>query len=232
MRRAILLRSIITLFILSLLCFSAIAQGEKPLVEILEFRYEKDRLAVQQQVASGPTTPARAVTRENKYFERKAREQLSPGAQDPNTMTVDGRRAELDRITREANSRPRKNVEGYSYHAKIANSYSQPIEIVFWEVKFTTGTDQKNIVRRQFICPVKVKSGETRELSVFITLGPSEVVDAAAPAAAIKAEPAVSRVEFADGAVWQRLDWHYADEKEKIKTSISTPWASEMCRGF
>ncbi|HEV8591413.1 MAG TPA: hypothetical protein VGQ55_04855 [Pyrinomonadaceae bacterium] len=147
----------------------------------------------------------------------KAREQLSPGAIDPNTMTVDGRSAELDRITREANSQPQKSVAGYTYHAKISNIYSKPIEIVFWEVRFTTG-DNTNAVRRQFICPIKIKTGEIKELAVFATLGPSEIVDAAAPTAAVKAEAAISRVEFADGAVWQRLDWHYADEKEKIKT--------------
>lgn len=225
-------RSIITYFVVSLLCFSATAQDEKPLVEIRDFSYEKDRRSVQPKEASGPTTPARAVIDQNKNFQRKAREQLSPGAQDPNTMTVDGRSAELDRITREANSQPQKNVEGYTYHAKVANSYSQPIQIVFWEVKFTTGTDQKSIVRRQFICPVKVKTGEVKELSIFITLGPSEVVDAAAPTTPVTAEPAVSRVEFADGAVWQRLDWHYADEKKKIMSAISTPWGSEMCRVF
>ena len=99
----ILFRPIITSFVVSLLSFSAIAQDEKPLVEIRDFSYEKDRRSVQPPSEPTGTTPARAVIDQNKNFQRKAREQLSPGAIDPNTMTVDGRSAELDRITREAN---------------------------------------------------------------------------------------------------------------------------------
>lgn len=224
------MKLLITLFFLPAFFVSGFAQEDKPLVEILEFGYERSQQPVVQASDPGPTTPVRAVVAENKYFQRKARENLSPGAIDPNSLTVDGRSAELDRINREANSTDKaKVVNGYSYHAKFTNSYKHPIELIFWEVKFITGAA---ITRRQFICPINIKTGDKKELSHFTALGPSDVVDAANPNAGIKTEAAISRVEFADGAVWQRLDWSYADEKKKIKSAVEKPWGNEACRSF
>jgi hypothetical protein len=224
---------IIAAFILPSLSVTILSQEEKPLVELSAFSYEKDRRQLAANDDVGAIRPVREVSEQNKYFQRKAREQQSPGATDPNTMTIDGRSAELDRIEQEAKERPRtKTVEGYTYHAKISNSYSQPTVVVFWEVKFTGGTDRKDAVRRQFVCPVKIKSTETKELAVFTPLGPGAIVDAAAPAAEAPAKPEISRVEFADGAVWQRLDWSYTDEIPKIKKALEKPWSLETCRVF
>jgi hypothetical protein len=225
---------IIALTLPFIFCAAAAGQDEKPLVEVLDFHFARDRRSVQQEEnASGGTTPARAVIAENKYFQRKAREQLSPGAVDPNTLTVDGRSAELDRITREAGSaNPRKTIEGYSYSAKFTNSYKHPIKLIFWQVQFTPKASPASAFRRQFICPLDVKPGDKKELSLFTTLGPEDVVSAADPTASSSAEAAVSRVEFADGAVWQRLDWDYAAEKPKILSAIQAPWRNEVCRVF
>ncbi|MEO7674149.1 MAG: hypothetical protein ABIU09_08750 [Pyrinomonadaceae bacterium] len=92
---------IILLLPLFLGCFS---MGQTPSrqnsdspVTVLEFRWYRDRKAPTAS-DTGRTGPARAVIPENKKFQREARAQLSRGAIDPNTQTVDGRSEALEKI--------------------------------------------------------------------------------------------------------------------------------------
>jgi hypothetical protein len=42
----------------------------------------------------------------------------------------------------------------------------------------------------------------------------------------------INRVEYADGSIWQRRDWNFAEVREGIARAVSTPWGPEMCRGL
>lgn len=83
-----------------------VQQDEDSPVAVLEFKWYRDRKAVPKTDARN-VTPARAVIAENKKFQREARAQLSPGAIDPNTLTVDGRSEALEKSPRN-HARPRQ----------------------------------------------------------------------------------------------------------------------------
>jgi hypothetical protein len=42
----------------------------------------------------------------------------------------------------------------------------------------------------------------------------------------------INRVEYADGTIWQRKDWNYAEVRASIQRAVSTPWGAEMCRAL
>jgi hypothetical protein len=42
----------------------------------------------------------------------------------------------------------------------------------------------------------------------------------------------LNRVEYADGSIWQRRDWNFAEIKLSYKRAVETPWEGEMCRGL
>ena len=207
---------------------------EQPLVALTDFKWFKDRRVSVLKQEQSTTTPVRAVIQQNKNFERKAREQLSPGAPDINSQTIDGRSAELDRITQESRTPKPKAIDGFSYQATIKNSHDKDARVLVWEVRFTEIANPSNAVRRQFLCPVKIKPDGKADLQLFTALGPPDLVSLSSSgsdfARAFKADAVINRVEFADGAVWQRLDWDIKSEQPKIKRAVSTPWGSEVCR--
>lgn len=204
-------------------------------IEVLEFRWFQDRLA--PGVPDGQTVaPVRAVIPENKYFQRKAREQASPGVTDPNEQTIDGRSAALEKIVQESRTPQARPVDGYSYRALVRNSRDSKIEVVFWEYQFTELANRANFVRRQFICAAGIKPGERKELQAFSLAGPSDAISAESLAGKSERlfdeKVLVNRIEYADGAILQRPDWDYKKSKPAIEHAVKTPWAREMCRSF
>jgi hypothetical protein len=181
-----------------------------------------------------PNAPARAVIAENKNFQRKARENLPPGALDPNDMTIDGRSAALERVVQESRTPKADDVVGYTYTANVRNASGKTIEVVFWEYRFTEPPRPANVVRRQFLCAMKLKKGDIKELSAFSQSGPSDVIDAsslAEPAGKrFNEEVIVNRIEFSDGSILQRGNWKFDEVKKDIERATSTPWGSEVCR--
>jgi hypothetical protein len=182
----------------------------------------------------GQTGPVRAVTADNKYFQRKAREQQSPSSVDPNEMTIDGRSAALEKAVQESRTPRPDDIIGYSYTANVRNDSGKTIEVVFWEYRFAELARPENVVRRQFLCAVKLKKGGTKDLSVFSQFGPSDVIDAQSLAKAagklFNEEVIVNRIEFADGSILQRGNWKFDDVKKDVERVTSTPWGNEVCR--
>jgi hypothetical protein len=41
----------------------------------------------------------------------------------------------------------------------------------------------------------------------------------------------INRVEYADGTLWQRPDWSFAEIRLSYKTAMATAW-TEMCRSL
>lgn len=210
------------------------ADHDSPLT-VLEFRWYRDRKAAAVK-DSGKIVPARAVIQENKKFQREARAQLSPGAIDPNTLTVDGRSEALEKITQESRTMQAKAIEGFAYHAKLRNESDSAIDVIFLEFQFTELANPANRVTRQFLCAAHIKAREKKELRIFSSFGPSDVISVESlsneAGKLFDSKVAINRIEYSNGAIIQRKDWNFKGLKGAIDRAVSTPWESEVCRGL
>ncbi len=204
-------------------------------VAVIEFRWYRDRKAAAAN-NPGSIVPARAVIPENKKFQREARAQLSLGAIDPNTLTVDGRSEALEKITQESRSVKGKAVDGFTYHVKLRNEADATIDVIFLEFQFTEIANPANLARRQFLCAAHIKAKAKMEFSVFSSLGPSDVISVESlskeAGKLFDSKVTINRVEYSNGAIVQRKDWNFAALKTAIDSAVSTPWGSEICRGI
>ena len=204
-------------------------------LQVLEFKWQRDRKEPPAYDAS-PSGPVRAMTGEDKYFRRKAREQLTSGAIDPNEMTTDGRSAALEKAVQESRTVRPKRIDGYTYSTKVKNLHSETAEVIFWEYTFTELANPSNISRRQFVCAAKIKPNESKDLFAFILASPSDVISADSlsnsSAKLFDEKVLIHRIEYASGAILQRKDWNFAELKPAIEKAVSTPWGTEICRGL
>src|SRR6266542_3664143 len=92
-------------FLLPFLLLTAHVPAQSPKdnapVLIVNFRWVKDRQPI-GNASSASVTPAPAMIAANRNFEKQKRINDPAGVRDPNADTLDGRGAELDRITQEA----------------------------------------------------------------------------------------------------------------------------------
>ena len=183
---------------------------------------------------SGPNSPQPAMIPQNKNFQRNARINDPAGVRDPNADTLDGRSAELDRITAQARE-TKTQTEGFTYQGKVQNNSGKAVAVVFWEYQFREKGNPAIRSRRQFVCVAKLKPTKTRDLELFTLAAPSSVVSV--KALSKKSEPTfdesviINRVEFEDGSTWQRKDWNYDDVKPTPNTA-SNAKKQQMCRGL
>lgn len=227
-----------TIFLFALLWFAIpqnqnlIVSEEQP-VTVLNQKWVKDR-QLPPPNSDSRSVPAAAMIPQNKNFERTRRANMPPGDRDPNLDTVDGRSAALENAVQQ--SRAAKAVDGFTYRTKIRNASNKPIEIVFWEYQFKESPTATEITRRQFLCGVDLKPSKDKELQGFSLSGPYDVisVDALARRSANVGEEKalINRVEFADGTIWQRKGWNFAEVKFGYTRALATPWGGEMCRGL
>ena len=206
-------------------------------VVVLEFKYFKTQQKIEKPGSQSRSVPAVEMIPENKVYQRTARAQAPPGTtRDPNVETVDGRSAIIEKNVQESRSSRATTVEGYEYLAKIRNAYKQSIEVIFWEYQFKERSNPTNVIRRQFLCSVKIKPDKEKELQVFTMLGPGDVVSAASlnndSKNLFEEKVVINRVEYADGSILQRREWNFAEMKSNIEQAIRTPWAGEMCRSL
>ncbi|HEV2764105.1 MAG TPA: hypothetical protein VGV38_14070, partial [Pyrinomonadaceae bacterium] len=141
-----------------------------------------------------------------------------------------------DKAVRDARAPGTKPVDGYAYRVKVRNAGAKVAEIVFWEYRFTESSNPTNVARRQFLCGAIIKPGKEKELEGFGVSGPGGVVSAAGLAGKtgpqFAEEVLVNRVEYADGTIWQREGWNFAEVKAAVQRAVSTPWEGEACRGL
>ena len=182
------------------------------------------------------TGPARAVLPDDKYFQRKAREQRTDNPMNPDQDSMDARSAAIDKAVQESRTPKSETVSGYTYNVQVRNDTGKTVEVIFWEYSFKELARPENVVRRQFLCGVNLKNGEKKDLSVFSLLGPSDVIDTESLAGSrdklFNEEVRVNRIELSDGSILQRLDWKYKDVQQAIKRATSTPWGKEICRAL
>ncbi len=187
-------------------------------------------------VDAAPTSPARAVLPEDKYFQRKAREQRTDSPLDPNKDSMDARSAIIDKAIQESRTPKTEDVSGYSYKAQVRNDSGKTVKIIFWEYRFIEIAHPDNVVRRQFLCGVNVKKGEKIDLWAFSLFGPSDIITlenlAMSTEKLFGEKVQVNRIEFSDDTLVQRKDWKYDDVRPSVERATSTPWGKEMCRGL
>lgn len=209
--------------------------GDGAPVTVVGARWTKTRQKVEHPDTQGPA-PAPAMIPANKINERNRRLNGPAGMRDPNEDTIDGRSAALEKAVRESRSPKTETVEGYAYRVKIRNATQKAVDVIFWEYQFEETANPSNLTRRQFLCGVQIKGGKEKELQAFGGSGPAGAISAeslANNAANPFAERVVvNRIEYADGTLWQRKDWSYAEVRAAIQRAVSTPWGAEMCRAL
>jgi hypothetical protein len=164
----VLLKIFFLVLLASPFCF---AQDPMP---VLSSSWQRTTQQAQNSVITG-TGPARAITADDKYFQRKAREQRTDHPLDPNENSVDARSAAMEKAVQESRTPNPEDIRGYTYTAKVRNDSSKKVDVIFWEYRFVETARPTNVVRRQFLCAVNLKNGETKELSAFSLLGPQRL---------------------------------------------------------
>ena len=211
-------------------------------VVVIGLKWSKSRQTTEVTDTAG-TTPAAPIISANKNYERNRRANtpagianVPAGVSNPTADTMDVRSAEIERNVQEARSPRRKAVDGFAYRVKVRNASAKVIEVLFWEYRFTETARPANVARRQFLCGVNIKPNKEKELQAFSPSGPSGVISVGSLADKsgnlYQENVVINRVEYADGTIWQRKDWNFAEVRLTLARAIETPWGLEMCRGL
>ncbi len=190
-------------------------QSEQAPLTVLSSKWGRDRQPIGNAVSASVALQP-AMISPNKSNERQKRVNDPAGIRDPTADTLDGRAAELDRIVQE--SREPQPVEGFVYQIRIQNDSTKVTQTVFWLYEFVDVNDPKQVTQRQFLCSVKVKPQQEKDLRAFVLHGPSDVVDAKSLGKmTFTGRVIINRVEFGDGTFWQRQGWNVDDFKLTAK---------------
>lgn len=208
--------------------------SENSSVEVVSSKWTKSRQKIEKQ---DDQTAVRAQTlsgRTNRNFERTRRVNDPVGTPDPNAETIEGRSAAMDKNVQESRSRKTVTVDGFLYQVKLRNAGAKTIEILFWEYQFKERANPANIMTRQYLCGVNIKPEKEKELSIFSTSSPGNLISADSNNSEILFDEKIliNRVEYSDGTIWQRKDWNYSEMKPAINRALETPWGLEVCRNL
>lgn len=203
---------------------------------VLTSKWSKSRQTVASAEAGG-ITPAAPVTRASRNFERNRQNYDPRAVRDPYADTIDGRSAALEKNVQESRTPKPKSVDVYAYRVKLRNASEKAVDVLFWEYQFAESSNPSNVVRRQFLCGVKIKPAKEKELQAFSHSGPSGLISAESlgskSASPYVEKVLINRVEYADGTIWQRKGWDFAAVKPAVARAIQTPWGGlEMCRSL
>jgi hypothetical protein len=211
-------------------------KSENSSVEVLSSKWSKSRQKIENpdNQAMGPAQ--KPVTAANKNFERNVRVNDPVGALDPNKESMEGRSATLDKNMKESRSPKLKSVDGFMYEARFRNASAKIIEILFWEYQFKELANPANVSSRQFLCGVNIKPDKAKDLKIFSTHSPGNLISADSldnkTGNIFEEKILINRVEYADGTIWQRKDWNYNEMKTAINQALETPWGFEICRNL
>jgi hypothetical protein len=200
---------------------------------VTSFKWTRARRTIEAPEAQG-NAPQRAMIPQNRIFARGDRANEPAGNRDPNGDTIDGRSAALEKSVAESRSPKPKPMDGYAYRIKVENATKKQVEFVFWEYRFQDPANADLVTRRQFLCGVDIGAGKGKELEGFSLSGPSDVVDVKTldSGAAFKESVVINRIEFSDGAIWQRKAWNLAEVEGSYERALREPWLPGMCKGL
>jgi hypothetical protein len=233
--RVLLLLPLLLMFVTPVEGQTATGSDDGSAMAVLSFKWSKRHLTLEKHEAES-TAPATVITPDHKNFQRSRRVNAQAGERDPIGDTEDGRRAALEKIVQESRTVQTTSLDGFDYRVKVRNTSAKVAEIIFWEYRFSDGTNPETVTRRQFLCGVQIKPDKSKELQAFSVSGPSEVISVASlandSANSSREKVLINRVEYSDGSIWQRKDWKFAEIKLTYERAIATPWGSEMCRAL
>lgn len=212
-------------------CSAINGQSEDSLVKVLGFQYGRSSSKPEKEKRES-TAPASALIPEDKNFRRNARQLEPHDALDPKKNSIDGRSEALERNVNDARSPHPERTVGFTYQIRLRNDHSEKIEILFWEYRSIDLRNPSNVVRRQFLCGVRIGPGKESEVSAFSTLGLAAVVEAKDAGNQFREEVQINRVEYSNGAILQRKDWDHQEIRPSIERALATPWGKETCRGL
>jgi hypothetical protein len=199
---------------------------------VSSFKWSRSRQKITVPETQG-NPPQRAMIPQNRIFARNARVNDPQGVRDPNQDTIDGRSAALEKTVAESRAPQSETRDGYAYRIKVQNTYTKPVEVVFWEYRFVDPANPQLIARRQFLCGVNIPAGKGKELEGFSLSGPSDVVNVKTLADnAFKEDVVINRVEYSDGTVWQRKAWTLAEVKGSYDRVLREQWVPGTCKGL
>lgn len=136
----------------------------------------------------------------------------------------------------EARTPKPKPVDGLAYRVKVQNAGRKVIDVIFWEYQFKETANPKLVTRQQFLCGAGIKPGKEKELQAFSVSSPGDVISVDSLAKKsdnlFVEQVVINRVEYADGTIWQRKDWNFAEVRLGVARATATPWGAEMCRGL
>jgi hypothetical protein len=211
------------------------SNNETSPLTVTSFKWARARRTVEAPVADG-TVPARAMIPQNRNFARNARINDPAGVRDPNADSVDGRSEALEKSVQQSRATKPKTTDGFVYHVKVQNPGAKVVEIIFWEYQFQDPSDPSLLARRQFLCGVSIGTDKSKELEGFSLSGPSDVVSVSTLANKsehpFKENVLVNRIEYADGSIWQRKGWNFADVKASYDRVLHEQWVPGMCKGL
>jgi hypothetical protein len=226
-----------TFFLISLL-LSLLVPFQVPTttpLTVTSFKWSRARRTGDTTETEG-AAPARAMIPQNRNFARNARVNDPQGARDPNADTLDGRSAAMEKSVAESRSGKSGPVDGFAYRVKVQNTSQRIVEVVFWEYQFRDPADPNLVARRQFLCGVNIPAGKGKELEGFSLSGPSEVVNvktlADNSAKPFEENVLINRIEFTDGAMWQRKGWNLAEVKGSYERVLHEPWLPGVCKAL
>ncbi len=203
---------------------------------VLSHKWTKTRQVVEKLKTETGPAPQLAMSPANRNFARNVRVNDPAGVRDPNADSTDGRAAAIEKMVQESRTAQPKPIDGFAYRVKVQNAGSKMVDILFWEYQFIDAANPTTIARRQFLCGVNIKPGKDFEVKAFSLSGPSDVVHVGSLAKnkenTFQEKVVINRVEYADGSIWQRKDWNFAEIRLTYQRAIGTPWAAEMCRSL
>jgi hypothetical protein len=205
---------------------------ESPPVVVVSFKWSRDRQSIDHAVAS-TSSPQPALITADKNFERQKRVNASAGERDPRADTLDARGAELDRIVQESREAP--PVDGFVYLVKFKSASAKLVERIYWEYQFKESANPTNVTRRRFLCNLRIRPQQGRDLQVFSLSGPSDVISVKSLARGsgnqFQEAVVIDRVEYADGSFWQLKDWAF-DASKLISKARADSQKIQMCKSF
>ena len=212
-----------------------VSQGKSDLA-VLSHKWSKTREVTTSVVPNDFPAPAPSLAdTARRNAERSERLTDTGGPRQPSGLSVDARAAALEKTSRDARTQQPKLVDGFSYRLRLKSESLKPIEIVFWEYQFIDAATPDIVTRRQFLCGLNLKPGKEKDVIAFSLAGPSRIVSVQTLANKIEKPPLervlINRIEYADGTIWQRQDWSFAEIRLSYRNAIATPW-TEMCRGL
>ena len=210
---------------------TVVSQDSCP-VAVSAHKWTRSRQVV-EQLNTGTTAPAEAMIADNKNFERGRRLNGPPGQPDPNTDSMDRRRANMEKMVQESRTVQPKPVDGFAYRVRVQNAGTKLIEVLFLEYQFIESSNPSSITRRQFLCGVHIKPEKAQDIQAFSVAGPSDVISVSSLAKVsdvFQEKVVINRVEYSDGTIWQRKGWNFGEIRLSLAAALATPWGSEMCR--